>query len=1249
MIIGREVELRARLARLLKTGGYRVEIAESASHARRIGFAGIGLAIVAPDGRGPDERGFLEELRAAVGNVLLVAAPGSKRGSLSSLLDVTDESGLLARVAKALAPAREADTVEPTLQFVGYRLDLGGHSLLDPTGKEIPLTHGEFSLLRVLVQKAGRVLSREQLLQILAGREAETYDRSIDMQIVRLRRKIEPDPKYPSLIVTVPSSGYKFAAKVRQAETPMPGPETTAAPPDAVPALPERRYVTALAAELLPSDARSLPDDPEELRYAVETFRRYATAVVARHGGTMMESRGREVLAFFGYPLAQEHSADRALHAALALAEHLPDPAIASRIGVASGLVVADATGEVLGETPAQAARLQNLAQPGQIIIAGSTRRLAGDLFAYRDLGPLAVKGIADTPTAWLVLGPSAAGSRSEALYAAPVTPLIGREDELSALLRAWRQAKSGEGRLVLISGEPGIGKSRLLAALEEQLTLKPHTSLRYFCSPLHQDSTLHPIVTRWEQAASFARGDSADERLSKLEAILKPAGVPSEDVALIAAMLSIPTDDRYPQLELSTQRRKQRTFGALQRWLERLTRNQPVLMLFEDAHWADPSSLELLDTLIDRLQELPILLVTSFRPEFSAPWVGRAGASLTVLSRLNRRDSEALAAQVAAESTLPDELLQRIVEQTDGVPLFIEELTRSVLEISVSSTASPLSLAVPDTLQASLMARLDRLPAAKQVAQIAAVIGRDFPYPLLATAASLPEARLEQALGELVASGLASRRGTPPDAVFKFKHALARDAVYESLLKSHRQTYHHRIATVLEQFDDGYVRMSEPELIAHHFQEAGNFTAALTYWIAAGDVAEQHGASQEAAAHYRSAKQLTERSDMPAANRARTAEVLMKLGNAQVQTAGYHSEEVTQSYRQARNIALALDQPDEAAEAGIRMSPFLFGNSRHRDVMQIGHNILRGNLDRLRPETLVHLWVMMGSASYHLGEFPQSLAFSEKAIELDDQVNCTHKAPFAAADPAIVARDYVEMASRIMGHFARSLSVSEQSMAISLDRGHQFSIVWASVSRVFALRNFGRYAEAVACADQAIEICEKYGFESRIGNVLLHRGPALFDFGDQQRGLADIQRGIALWRKTSGSFMLARNMAILADYQLRAGQLEQAIASVREAELLTETTGEREQFAEVIRLRGHIWQREGHHKQARLCFDRAIAQSRDQRARLFELHATRDLAQLNAERGGSTEEPERLRSIVDVFPATLDIPVLAECRALFQ
>ncbi len=817
MVVSRDIKQRANLARLLRRGGYRIEIAENAAQACRIGFDGIALAIVTPVGLGPEGRGLVQDLRAAVGNVFLVGALGDRCEQGSDLLDVSDEASILARVAKALTTTTEPEVLEPLLQFSGYILDLGGHTLVDQTGSEIPLTHGEFSLLRIFAQRPRRVLSRDQLLQLLAGRGAEAYDRSIDMQIVRLRRKIEPDAKHPTLVVTVPGSGYKFTANIRQMEvvTRLASTLDKTAPAIEVGAA-ERRYFTVVAAEVVMTDESNLPADPEDVRALINSYRCYMTAVVARHGGLVAGSRMWEALAYFGYPVAHEHAAERALHAALALAKHLPEEEIALpaglaiRIGVASGLVLADLNGEVLGETPAEAVRLQGLAEVGQVIIAESTRRLAGPMFACLDLGPLAIKGLPAPRPAWQVLGPSAHGSRSEALYLAALTPLVGREEELNTLLRAWEQAKSGEGRVMLLSGEPGIGKSRLLAAFEEQLSSKRHATMRHFCSPLHQGSAFHPLVARWEQEADFTREDTADPRLRKLRAILAP-----EDVASIAAMLGIPTDERYQQPEPSPQRRKKQIFEVLRRRLEQATSNSPLLMLFEDMQWADPSSLELLDALIERLTALPILLAISYRSDFNPPWAGRAGTSLIALSRLNRGHSEALAIRVSSDRILHGELLERIITHADGVPLFIDELTKAMLETSAGSPPTALPFAVPDTLQASLAARLDRLPAMKQVAQIGAVVGREFPYAFLAAAALMPDAQLTQGLEALIASGLASQRGVGPDAVYTFNHALTRDVAYASLVKSRRQICHQRIATVLEEFDGGFARTAEAELLA--------------------------------------------------------------------------------------------------------------------------------------------------------------------------------------------------------------------------------------------------------------------------------------------------------------------------------------------------------------------------------------------------------------------------------------------------
>ncbi len=984
MIVGRDVELRAQLARLLKGGGYRVEIAESASHACRIGFSGIALAIVAPDGRGPEERGLLQELRTTVGNFLLVAAPGSKHDPNSDLLDVTDETGLLARVAEVLAPASEPDTAEPTLQFAGYRLDLGGHSLLDPAGTEVPLTHREFSLLRVLVQKAGRALSREQLLQILAGRESEAYDRSIDMQIVRLRRKIEPDPKHPTLIVTVPNAGYKFAAKVHQAEAPAPELQQTAVvPPVAAPTHPERRYITALAAELVPAAGGSLLGDPEELLAVINAYRRYATTIVARHGGTIAESRGREVLAYFGFPVAREHAAERAIHTALALADHLAEgeeslPAgLAVRVGVASGGVLAGPANEVMGEPPGEAVRLLNAAESGAVVVDEATRRLTGALFEWTDLGEVPLRGAPHSVHAWRALGQSAVESRFEALRAPQLSPLVGREEELDLLLRRWRSAVAGEGQAVLICGEPGIGKSRLMAELVQRIGNEPHEVLRYFCSPYQKDTPLYPVTVRWEHEAGFVRGDSGNERLQKLQAIMGP-NTPPEDFSLIADVLNLPIEGRQ-KLELSPQRRRERTFGLLLKLLRQRAERQPVLMLLEDVHWSDASTMELFDLLIGELPNLRVLLVMSFRPEYTSPWIGQAGVTLITLSRLTQTQSTTLAAQVMQDKPLPTTILDRVVALTDGVPLFIEELTRTLLEQAASGNAA---LTVPATLQASLMARLDRMPATKQVAQIAAVIGLEAPHALLAEVSGLPEPVLSEGLDALVASGLAFRRGTPPDATYIFKHALVQEAAYESLLRSRRIEIHGSIATVLARNPE--TSADAAATIGRHFAEADQIEHAAHWYRRAGERSAERSAIAETKAQLQRGLELAAMLPESPARHRLEAELQLALGRTLVTTNGFADAEAGAAFERATTLCRTLNDLEMLTRARGGELIIAIQRGRVKDCRQICEELLTLAENNVSAELAAR--AVLGCLEVAAGFFAESQKHLRPALEKLDQ-----------------------------------------------------------------------------------------------------------------------------------------------------------------------------------------------------------------------------------------------------------------------
>src|SRR6516164_3697759 len=633
----------------------------------------------------------------------------------------------------------------------------------------------------------------------------------------------------------------------------------------------ERRQLTVMFCDLVGSTALSASLDPEDLRQVISAYHSAVGTTVAGFDGFVAKYMGDGVLIYFGYPRAHEDDAERAVRAGLGVIDavgrlDLRSVKLQARIGIATGLVVVgDLIGEgsaqeqsVVGETPNLAARLQALAAPGAVVIAAATRRLVGDLFEYRDLRTVEVKGIAGPVPAWQALRPSAVASRFEALRGAAFSPLVGRDEEIDLLLRRWARAKAGDGQVVLLAGEPGIGKSRLTAELAERLRAQRHVRMRYFCSPYHQDSALFPFIDQLQRASGFARDDLPAAKLGKLEALLSSAAPAEEDVALITDLLSLPASERHPLPNLSPQRKKERRLEALLRQLVNLVRRQPVVMVFEDAHWIDPTSRELLELTVERIGSLPVLLIVTFRPEFQPPWTGQPQVSTLALNRLDRRDRTAFVTQIAGAKALPDEVVCQIADRTDGVPLFVEELTKSVLESGllreegdryVLDSALP-TLAIPTSLHASLLARLDRLASVHLVAQIGAAIGREFSYALLRVISRVPEEELLTALDRLVTSELVFKRGTPPDAIYTFKHALVQDAAHGSLLRGPRQALHRRIAEMLEQRSPELME-SQPELFAQHYAEAGVVEKSVAYWVKAGRRSAARSAMAEAAAQF--------------------------------------------------------------------------------------------------------------------------------------------------------------------------------------------------------------------------------------------------------------------------------------------------------------------------------------------------------------------------------------------------------------
>ena len=675
-------------------------------------------------------------------------------------------------------------------------------------------------------------------------------------------------------------------------------------------ASPERRQLTILFCDLVGSTALSARLDPEDMRDIMSAYHHRCAEVIGKSGGFVAKYMGDGVLAYFGYPQAHENDAERAVHCGLALVEAAcrleasHSAALQVRVGIATGVVVVgDLIGEgaaqeqgVIGETPNLAARLQTIAEPGQVVIAPSTRRLTRGLFEYRDLGQVVLKGLADPIQTWQVLAPSTVQSRFEAQHETSLAPLVGREEELELLLRRWQQAAKGDGRAVLLTGEPGVGKSRLIAALQERLQSESHLRIHYFCSPQHTDSALYPIINQLERAARFERRDDPGQKLIKLQNLFAPV-VPEQaaEVELLADLLSIQRDGQR-ELLMDPQKRKEKTFDVLFAQLRHL-QQQPVLMIYEDVQWIDPTTLELLALTVERAQHMRALLVISARPEFSPPWPGYAHVTTVSLTRLSRREGTMLITEVAQGKQLPQEVTNQILVRTDGVPLFIEELTKAVLESGLLQKRQhdyvldgPLApVTIPTTLHASLMARLDRLGSVRQVAQVGAALGRQFSHELLQAAVDIPERQLNDSLEQLVRAELVFRHGSPPNAQYTFKHALVQDVAYASLLRTKRQQLHARIARAYEtRFPE--VTHAQPELIARHLMEAGQSEAAIEYWHRAGDLAMARSGHAEAVRHFSVALDLLTKPGEKSDSAAKELELCVKLGPALMMVRGTSS-----------------------------------------------------------------------------------------------------------------------------------------------------------------------------------------------------------------------------------------------------------------------------------------------------------------------------------------------------------------------
>jgi class 3 adenylate cyclase/tetratricopeptide (TPR) repeat protein/ABC-type transport system involved in cytochrome c biogenesis ATPase subunit len=1046
--------------------------------------------------------------------------------------------------------------------------------------------------------------------------------------------------------------------------------DTHGAQPRGVPA--ERRHLTVMICDLVDSTALSARLDPEDMGSVMNAYQAACAGIVEAYEGSMADFRGDGILAYFGHPHAHEDDAERTVRAALDIIAAVPrletcaaEP-LAVRIGIATGLVmVGDLSSEgalrehaVVGDTPNLSARLQALAAPGMIVVAGSTRRLLGGLFRLRDLGRHGVKGIAGPVAAWAVEGVSTSESRFEAVHAAGLTDLVDRKDEIDFLLERQHRAWKGEGQVVLISGEAGIGKSRLVAALAKRIADEPHTRLSYQCSPHHSNSALRPIITQLERAAGFKGDDTSEQRLDKLEAVLAMGASRIQAVApIFAALMSIPFGERYPSLALSATQQRRRTLAALLDQFEGLARRQPILLLFEDAHWADATSLELLDLTVERMRQLPVLALFTFRTDFEAPWVGLANVGTLPLVRLDRNDIESVVKQLTGGRALPTEVMTQIVAKTDGNPLFVEELTKAVLEgdIVVEDAEGyrlkgPLPpLAIPATLQDSLMARLDRLAPVKEISQIGAAIGREFSYRLLHAVAGRDEGSLKHALAQLEQAELVFRRGEPPEAVYSFKHALVRDAAYESLLKSRRQQLHGQIARKFEErFAD--VVASQPEVVAYHFTEAGLLGIAIDYWLKAGNFALSRSENAEAVKHLRQGLELTQ-SQAPSPERARKElDFYLALGPAMAATEGYATPETLRVFSRARD--LLGDGGNLSEQMTVLWGGYLAHSMRaeHVAALEVARQCLALAADHEHPGISALGNRFVGQTFYFMGSFVDARRHLERTLSLSaaNQMTIAAYRKFGT-DDQVRALSFLASTLLVLGYPEQSAAATGQAVSRARTIGLAFTTALALSHVAFLGTIGGDPRQAAVFADEAVALSVKQRLAAPGHRARFIQGALLAQSGDPQHGIELMRNAMAAAESSAARYRRTLYLGHVASAYASLGQPEVGLNLLNEAIQTAVTTNERFFEAELYRLRGKMLLTLGKRGEAEAGLRRALTTAQEQRARWWELRAATSLAEYLRDEGEYLEAYSLVQPVYSWFVEGFETPDLKDAKALLD
>ncbi|NIR28202.1 MAG: AAA family ATPase [Gammaproteobacteria bacterium] len=1039
----------------------------------------------------------------------------------------------------------------------------------------------------------------------------------------------------------------------------------------------ERRQLTVMFCDLVGSTELAHQLDPEDLGDLISRYQRAAGRAVDRYDGFIARYVGDGMLIYFGFPRAHEDDAARAVYAGLEIVAQMRElnadlseevgRTLAVRIGIATGQVVVGALigkgasqeATVLGAAPNLAARLQTLAEPNTVIVAQTTRDLTSSLFEYVERGPSKLKGFKEFVRAWRVVGADALRHHVGARGAKVRTPLVGRKDEVGLLIQRWAQATEGDGQVVMLSGEPGIGKSRIVHELSQRLYDQPHVEVHYYCSPFHQASALHPFIRQLERAACFSSDDTHEEQLDKLERLIgRWSDHPKAHVPLMAALLSIPTDPRYPALDLLPAAQRQKTLDALEAQLKGLAMQQPVLVILEDAHWIDPTSLELLKRLIDAVETLCVLLVVTFRPEFTPQWTRSVPVTLLALNHLSRRQCAEMVEKLAAGKPFSQEILAEIVSRTQGIPLFVEELTKSLLESGklekeARHALAPRELAsvIPATLQDSLMARLDRLGEVKKLAQIGAAIGRLFNYELLREIAGLPENTLHEGLDRLERTELVARRGSPPNATYAFKHALVQEVAYESLLKKTRRGYHEAIAEALER-PSRSIAETEPELLAHHYTEAALSEEAIKYWLLAGEKAAQRSANREAVSHLRKGLQMLETLPEGKERDERELRFLIALGPALMATRGWDAAEVEQVYDRARNLARHTAHVEALFPAiwGLWLVAHAGGDApTARRLYDELFALVGEEKDSM---LLLQAHHAGGSTMCSDGKLHRAQHHIDEGIALYRMdAHAGQALHYGGHDPCVCAYSLGALNQLMLGHLDRARSYSEQATILAKEVEHSPSLAHGYWYRAELCQICGEAEEAGQRAKTVYAVATEKGMAQYAAWAMMTRGWVLAANGHAQEGIAEVEKGLATLRANRTRYHLPHRLAMRAQTFFLAGEIGAAADAIEEALSATAETGERWFEAEVYRLKAEFQLAQPHadHALAELCLRKAMEAARSRDAKFWELRAALSLARLWRDQGKAAQSRELLAPLLAWFTEGFDARELREARTFLR